>query len=118
MLITFGSVNNLLAKSGTTINSKIQQGGPGEPYAEPTLKDLHEEINGRKTLLGRVPVLDTQFIIPRPITHASITFHGLVAFNSIAFYGRRAELVNSARYGTEFLGKSRIIFPYHFYQSE
>jgi len=66
----------------------------------PTLKDIYvRDKDGKekepKRLLGRVPVLDSQFLIPRPVTSATITFHGMCAFNSIAFYGRRAE--NSMR---------------------
>src|SRR5688572_3151246 len=40
ILATFKSLNDLLGKSGVAINTKVQQGGPGEPYAEPTLKDI------------------------------------------------------------------------------
>ena len=119
MLVTFNSVNDLLSKSGVAINTKVQQGGPGEPYAEPTLKDIYlRDRNGKerepKRLLGRVPVLDTQFTIPRPVTAATITFHGLCAFNSIAFYGRRAENLNAAREGYEIVSPSSLIFPYEF----
>jgi len=103
-----------MSRSGTTINTKVQQGGPGEPFAEPTLKDIYR--NGR--FLGRLPVLDTQFTIPRPVTSATITFHGLCAFNSIAFYGRRAESFEMARKGYEFVGTSGLIFPYQFHQSQ
>ena len=73
MLATFNSVNDLLSKSGVAINTKIQQGGPGEPFAEPTLKDIKIQTRlGKEILLGRIPVLDTQFTIPRPVTAAII----------------------------------------------
>jgi hypothetical protein len=124
-ILTFGSVNDLLSRSGTMINTKIHQGGPGEPFAEPTFFEGKDEkgndyINprtGKKVLLGRVPVLDTQFTIPRPVTSATITFHGLCAFNSIAFYGRRAEAFQLARKGYEFVGSSGLIFPYQFHKT-
>jgi hypothetical protein len=57
-------------------------------------------------LLGRIPVLDTQFLSTRPVTHATITFHGMCAFNSIAFFGRRAENFSASRKGYEFVGPS------------
>ena len=40
VLLTLGSVNDLLSRSGVNINTKIQQGGPGEPFAEPTLINI------------------------------------------------------------------------------
>jgi len=104
MFLTLGSVNDELGKSGVAINTKIQQGGPGEPYAEPTLYNVYRpdyddptkyyisQVTGEKQLIGKLPVLDTQFTIPRPVTSATITFHGLCAFNSIAFFGRRADI--------------------------
>lgn len=108
-VLTFSSVNDLLSRSGVNINTKIKLGGPGEPFAEPTLFEVFKKNKdgtfytnprtGKKVLLGRVPVLDSQFTIPRPVTSATITFHGLCAFNSIAFYGRRADLKI-----TEFVG--------------
>lgn len=112
MLATFNSVNDLLGKSGVAINTKIQQGGPGEPFAEPTLKDIKIKTRlGKEILLGRIPVLDTQFTIPRPVTSATITFHGVCAFNSIAFFGRRAENFTAAREGYEVVSPSGLIFP-------
>lgn len=87
--VAFGSVNDLLSRSGVSINTKIQIGGPGEPSAEPTVYEVYKRNvdgsyytnpkTGKKVLLGRVPVLDSQFTIPRPVTHATITFHGLAA---------------------------------------
>jgi hypothetical protein len=79
--------------------SKKNGSKPKNPR-KPTLKDIYvRDKDGKekepKRLLGRVPVLDSQFLIPRPVTSATITFHGMCAFNSIAFYGRRAE--NSMR---------------------
>ena len=113
LLATFKSLNDLLGKSGVAINSKVQQGGPGEPFAEPTLKDItFTDRNGKKRLLGRLPVIDTQFTIPRPVTHATITFHGMAAFNSIAFFGRRAEIFSASREGLEIVSPSGLIFPY------
>lgn len=41
MFPTLGLVNDELGKSGVAINTKIQQGGPGEPYAEPTLYNVY-----------------------------------------------------------------------------
>lgn len=127
-MLTFGSVNDLLSRSGVAINTKIQQGGPGEPFAEPTLFEVYRKnedgtyyINPRtkkKVLLGRVPVLDSQFTIPRPVTSATITFHGLCAFNSVAFYGRRAENFSSAAKGYEFVSPSSLIFPYEFHKTQ
>lgn len=87
LIATLNSLNDLLGKSGVAINSKIQQGGSG---------DRHGKEREPRKLLGRIPVIDTQFTIPRPVSHATITFHGLCAFNSIAFYGRRAENFESA----------------------
>lgn len=52
------------------------------------------------------------------MTSASITFHGLCAFNSVAFYGRRAENFTSAAKGYELIGSSGLIFPYQFHQSQ
>jgi len=59
-----------------------------------------------------------QFTIPRPVTAATISFHGLCAFNSVAFYGRRAEGFDSAKYGYELVKPSSLIFPYQFNQSK
>jgi len=120
-ILTFGSVNDLLSRSGVAINTQIPIAGPGEPAAEPTIFEVYRRnpdgsiyLNkkGKKVLLGRVPVLDTQFTIPRPVTSATITFHGMCAFNSIAFYGRRAENFQTARDGYEFIGPSGLIFPF------
>lgn len=69
-------------------------------------------------LLGRIPVLDSQWTIPRPVTAATISFHGICAFNSIAFNGRRAENFDSAAKGYELIGSSGLIFPYQFHQSQ
>lgn len=118
LLATFNSLNDLIGKSGVAINAKIQQGGPGEPFAEPTLKYVtYTDRWGRKKLLGRIPVLDTQFLIPRPVSHATITFHGLAAFNSIAFFGRRAENFTAAREGLEIVSPGSFIFPYQWYKT-
>jgi hypothetical protein len=78
MVLTLESTNNLLSRSGTTVNVKVQQGGPGEPYPEMTLKEIYHKDEkgydylirkgkdiGNKVLLGRIPVLDTQFSIPK-----------------------------------------------------
>jgi|ERR1043166_7140416 hypothetical protein len=121
VLLTLGSVNDLLSRSGVNINTKIQQGGPGEPFAEPTLINIYKRNKdntdwtdprtGKKKLLGRIPTLDSQFTIPRPVTSATITFHGLCAFNSIAFYGRRAENFSAAQKGYEIISPSGLIFP-------
>ena len=56
-------------------------------------------------------MLDSQFLIPRPVTSATITFHGMCAFNSIAFYGRRAENFSAAQQGYEVVGPSGLISP-------
>jgi len=66
----------MMPRSRATINTKIQQGGPWEPFAEPTLfevykkdkegKEIISQRTGKRILLGRIPTLDTQFTIPRP----------------------------------------------------
>jgi hypothetical protein len=88
----------------------------------PTLKDIYvRDKDGKekepKRLLGRVPVLDSQFVIPRPVTSATITFHGMCAARSITFYGRRAENFTAARQeGYEVVGSSGLIFPHEFHR--
>jgi hypothetical protein len=105
----------------------VQQGGPGEPWAEPTLIDISKRNpdgtdwgdprTGKKKLLFRVPTLDTQFTIPRPVTSATITFHGLCAFNSVAFFGRRAENFTSSQKWYEIVTPSGLIFPHQFHKT-
>jgi hypothetical protein len=88
-----------MSRSGVAINTKIQQGGPGNHSQKLLLLISIEKMKMvlidvillpvKRFLIGRLPTLDTQFTIPRPVTSATITFHGLCAFNSIAFFGRR-----------------------------
>jgi hypothetical protein len=126
MILNLESANNTLSRSGTTVNVKVQQGGPGEPYPELTLIDIYHQKEGKdyvirygpkkgkKFLLGRIPTLDTQFSIPRPVTKMRLNIHGLSAFNSIAFFGRRAEHFDESRFGREMITESSLIFPSQF----
>lgn len=74
--ITFRSINSRINKTGVALNSYIQMGGPGEPYAFPLL------IKPNKI------VLDPQRLQPIPVTHAQIQILGISGVNSIQFRGR------------------------------
>ena len=43
IFLTMGSVNDEMSRSGVAINTKIHQGGPGEPYPEATLMDIYKK---------------------------------------------------------------------------
>lgn len=73
---TFSSLNDKLATSGLAINQYVQLGAVGDPVAIPTL-DLNNNI-----------ILDQDYLPPRPVTHAQITFYGTVGKIGIGLWGR------------------------------
>lgn len=98
--LSFVSLNDKLSNTGTAINQYVQTGGPGEPYAFPSL-DNEDDIK-----------LDFQRLTPLPITHAQITLYGTSAFSNIAFMGRP---VNIYENDNDFkIEASRLLFPYKY----
>lgn len=74
--MTFYSIDSRIAKSGISINTYLQMGGPGEPFAFPLLTDENEIV------------LDPARAQPVPVTHAQIQILGMSGTNSIQFIGR------------------------------
>ena len=98
---TFVSVNDVIKKSGLAVNQYIQNGGPGEPYAFPTIEPGTNKL-----------ILDTDRLIPLPITHAQVYIYGTSAVSNFVFMGRPINVQpENVNYKIE---APRLIFPYKF----
>ncbi|WP_339041000.1 hypothetical protein [Spiroplasma endosymbiont of Apeira syringaria] len=93
---TFSSLNDKLAHSGLAINQYVQLGAVGEPIALPTL-DLNKNI-----------ILDPNYLRPRPVTHAQVTFYGTVGTIAIGLWGRN---INKTDNKEITMNPTHLIFP-------
>ncbi|WP_342254787.1 hypothetical protein [Spiroplasma endosymbiont of Zeiraphera isertana] len=99
---TFSSLNDKLAHSGLAINKYVQLGAVGEPVALPTL-DLKKNI-----------ILDNNYLSPRPVTHAQITFYGTVGTIAIGLWGRN---INKNDNKEITMNPTHLIFPLNYQAS-
>ncbi len=99
---TFSSLNDKLAHSGLAINQYVQLGAVGEPVAIPTL-DLNKNI-----------ILDNNYLSPRPVTHAQITFYGTVGTIAIGLWGRN---INKTDNKEITMNPTHLIFPLNYQAS-
>ncbi|WJG69929.1 hypothetical protein [Spiroplasma ixodetis] len=99
---TFSSLNDKLATSGLAINQYVQLGAVGEPVAIPAL-DLSNNI-----------ILDQDYLPPRPVTHAQITFYGTVGKIGIGLWGRN---INKNDNKEITMNPTHLIFPLNYQAS-
>ncbi|WJG70094.1 hypothetical protein [Spiroplasma ixodetis] len=99
---TFSSLNDKLATSGLAINQYVQLGAVGEPVAIPAL-DLNKNI-----------ILDNNYLSPRPVTHAQITFYGTVGTIAIGLWGRN---INKTDNKEITMNPTHLIFPLNYQAS-
>lgn len=99
---TFSSLNDKLATSGLAINQYVQLGAVGEPIAIPAL-DLNKNI-----------ILDPNYLTPRPVTHAQVTFYGTVGKIAIGLWGRN---INKTDGKTINMNPTHLIFPLNYQAS-
>lgn len=74
--ITFLSVNSRINKSGIAVNTYLQLGGAGEPFAFPYITTDNKII------------LDPARAQPVPVTHAQVQILGVSGVDAIQFVGR------------------------------
>lgn len=87
--MTFYSIDSRIARSGISINTYIQLGGAGEPFAFPLLNNANDIV------------LDTARATSVPVTHAQVQFLGFSGVNAISFAGRpvyEIDLIKGAQY--------------------
>ncbi len=99
---TFISLNDKLAHSGLAIHQYVQLGAVGEPVAIPTL-DLNNNI-----------ILDQDYLLPRPVTHAQITFYGTIGNIAIGLWGRN---INKTDNKDITMHHTHLIFPLNYQAS-
>lgn len=99
---TFSSLNDKLATSGLAINQYVQLGAVGEPIALPAL-DLNKNI-----------ILDSNYLTPRPVTHAQVTFYGTVGSIAIGLWGRNINKTDNKEIN---MNPTHLIFPLNYQAS-